>query len=1143
MLHYIYYFYFIIALIEVINTVDVENENDVISNLSVGNKIVTLSIKSEINITEEIKISSSIQKLYISGNSLDSAKLNLEYPIYFDTNIEEIEMKNINIKGVLFFKKNNKKITLDTVNLNGYINSEFDNNNNNNIKITKLTYKPTEEPVENCINLSGNININNSKFYGNSSCRNRLLHFNGFGKYTFDLKDSSFNGEYECPFLSIENAFSANVETSDFEKGYSSKNIDGGAGIIATSSNLNIQDCTFNDILSFNDGGAFNFNNNIQVEGSNLNFNNVTSLGLGSIFQISSLVSTKHIFNNIFQQNTGDLNNMREGGLIMNVEGNAEVDITTYQAEKLINRKTSGSAIILSNSVKVKIRNMYIKELIGNGEEDGLFYTSHDSTNVDFTGYNITLYNLFQLNKFETSIIYLTKNNYPIIDGLKLFNSGGYNTNFINILNHSIITLSNLEVDNFESKTNREFVNSESENVKPTNDNTIHNCKISNIISPGVLFRIKNGSFYIYDCEFRKIHECYKYNNCTSLSSDKENVEDAVLMIADGFFEGGNFISTTLDQVYGERGSMIYSSKFIFDYSSVSNSYFKNGFFYYDERYKQSGALNFTNSNFENNTSESGTILNLPYYTFLLNIDDGLHYIENCTFVNNTASKFGGVIYSGKNANRLVITNCVFNDNHAKSGNIVYAYSQEFLPSIEDLNNTDVSTIPSYFILDESEISENEVNEIYILSGENIPEGIKFKSYDEYGNQIYFPEETSNIQFEDLVLFNIEVNDTYNAKVVGQTNNYCWNEFCTFPPVKVIGNAGTYTLSLKIKSYGIYPDFAKDSIDIEVKIHECNESSHLNQAIGNTHLKSCYFPQCEFDCSGGQCINNDVCDCEGTGFIGRFCNEYVILERYSILDNIAIITAFVIIFIILVIILLTFSFKDNPAIKGGGFEFLIIILIGLIINVVNIIFLTQEKTSLICYLTYIFSNMGFSFVFGSIFVKSFRIYRIFFREKKSLGLGFSQNLMYLIIALMTLFHWLIAFLWAMFNKINAVNDYTADNRLFIKCVYPSSKNISTLFNFVILILEFAISYAIRGVQRKFREALTIPAYTYIVYTLFMYLVGGQSVINVVIKDYFDIIGTIINTLISIYYLYITKFIDIYTEASIDSTRKTYVRVM
>ncbi len=45
-------------------------------------------------------------------------------------------------------------------------------------------------------------------------------------------------------------------------------------------SNVNIKNCKFNDILSYNDGGAFDFENNYYVEGSNLYVNRVTSLGL-----------------------------------------------------------------------------------------------------------------------------------------------------------------------------------------------------------------------------------------------------------------------------------------------------------------------------------------------------------------------------------------------------------------------------------------------------------------------------------------------------------------------------------------------------------------------------------------------------------------------------------------------------------------------------------------------------------------------------------------------------------------------------------------------------------------------------------------------------------------------------------------------
>jgi len=213
--------------LKILNAFDVKNENDLINYLSNSDGEITLKINSEIDITKKININSTIQKLYIIGDSLDSSKINLIHPLYFVSNIEEIKIKNININGNLFFK-NNEIITFDTVNLNGYIDSDFDENSNNYIEIARFTYKPVKELVENCINLSGNIKINSSYFYGNSSCRNRLLYYNGFKKYNLDIKESYFNGDYECPFLSIKNALNATIESSYFEKGYSSRYIDGG---------------------------------------------------------------------------------------------------------------------------------------------------------------------------------------------------------------------------------------------------------------------------------------------------------------------------------------------------------------------------------------------------------------------------------------------------------------------------------------------------------------------------------------------------------------------------------------------------------------------------------------------------------------------------------------------------------------------------------------------------------------------------------------------------------------------------------------------------------------------------------------------------------------------------------------------------
>jgi len=706
----------------------------------------------------------------------------------------------------------------------------------------------------------------------------------------------------------------------------------------------------------------------------------------------------------------------------------------------------------------------------------------------------------------------------------------------------ALLTLSNFELDYFESKTTKEFLNFESEkknyveNGMAQRISTITNCKVTNVISRGVLFRIKNGVFSMTNCEFRNIHECYMYNNCTSISSGKPYVEDAELLIGYGDdLGGGYFYTSIIDRMFGNNGILIYTAKISVTTSTISNSYFKNGFLHMDEKHLEGGGYSITSSTFENNTSEYGTIFNFPYINPKTEKNSIINF-SSCKFINNTASKFGGVILSGVNGDRIAFPDCIFINNHAKFGNVVYAHSKDALPSFENLDSTDISTTPVDY-----KMFGNIVEDILILSGDRIPEGIMFKLYDDFGNQIYFSKETSNIQYEDLVLFNVEVNDTYNAKVIGQTKDYCWDEACILPPVNVIGNPGIYTLSLKFKSFGMYPYFAKDSIDIEIEIRKCNERKYLYQAIDDAYLKSCYEPKCEYNCNGGICVNNDLCDCTKVNLKGQFCNEYIKLEKYPILDTFFIVVASVIIVIIIGLIVMTTYFRKHTAIKGSGYEFLIIILIGLIINTVNAIFLTFEKTTYLCYQTYLLSNTGFSFVFGSIFVKTFRIYKIFCNRKK-LKMGLKKKKMYLIIISMTLFHWMMALLWFHFRGIKVEDDYTVDEKVYERCKYHQSKNISSLFNFVILIVEFFISYSIRKVDKKYKEALLIPAYVYILYMLLMYFMENQKEINVVMRDYFDIAGTITNTLVSIYDLFIIKFIEIYTVKHIHNSLNSIKRV-
>ena len=81
-----------------------------------------------------------------------------------------------------------------------------------------------------------------------------------------------------------------------------------------------------------------------------------------------------------------------------------------------------------------------------------------------------------------------------------------------------------------------------------------------------------------------------------------------------------------------------------------------------------------------------------------------------------------------------------------------------------------------------------------------------------------------------------------------------------------------------------------------------------------------YLPKCFQNCNTGKCLNDDLCDCNQTNFKGLYCNEYIQLERNSIVDKIIIAIALVIKFIIIVTTGMTIYYRKQPIIKGGNNE-------------------------------------------------------------------------------------------------------------------------------------------------------------------------------------------------------------------------------
>jgi len=42
----------------------------------------------------------------------------------------------------------------------------------------------------------------------------------------------------------------------------------------------------------------------------------------------------------------------------------------------------------------------------------------------------------------------------------------------------------------------------------------------------------------------------------------------------------------------------------------------------------------------------------------------------------------------------------------------------------------------------------------------------------------------SDINFNDFIFTAVEINDTYNARLIGPVKNYCWGNDCSFPSLK-----------------------------------------------------------------------------------------------------------------------------------------------------------------------------------------------------------------------------------------------------------------------------------------------------------------------------------------------------------------------
>jgi hypothetical protein len=436
---------------------------------------------------------------------------------------------------------------------------------------------------------------------------------------------------------------------------------------------------------------------------------------------------------------------------------------------------------------------------------------------------------------------------------------------------------------------------------------------------------------------------------------------------------GANILQefTTFDSIYGKTGIIVKQGVLSITFSIIKNSYFENGFIFLTNLWESDkGYFFFYGMEFSNNRSYRGTFF---YYNDIYGDESPTVLTVDSKFINNTAINYGGLIYSTARGNTNIYNKvnfyeCLFENNNAILGKISYTYDSSHNPLFYNSDNTitmklnedknNYVTNPTHLVFDNYD--SKEIIEIY--SGDRIDKEYSCSIYDDNGNRFEINGDINDTLLNELVFYEISLqgkNDTsLRAKVFGSYRGYCFNNICKFKNLRLIGNPGDYMLILKIVSSGSFFDIKSNSIYMNIKIKECNETERLNQDKDGYNIKSCFIPKCNPPCVRGKCINDNICDCSNTKFKGPLCSERYQQERHKFYEVLIIVISNASILIYIISLIFLHLHRNFDIIKAASFDFLALILIGLIFKSIYV-FLIIKKTfsNLECALVFLIQNI------------------------------------------------------------------------------------------------------------------------------------------------------------------------------------------
>ncbi|OUM64277.1 hypothetical protein PIROE2DRAFT_9040, partial [Piromyces sp. E2] len=398
----------------------------------------------------------------------------------------------------------------------------------------------------------------------------------------------------------------------------------------------------------------------------------------------------------------------------------------------------------------------------------------------------------------------------------------------------------------------------------------------------------------------------------------------------------------------------------------------RNGGVFYFNNWE--GTLNITHTEFKNNSaSNNGGIINISEENVL---EEAFIEIDNSTFINNNAN-LGGIIYIGTITSKfdvtknLKITDSEFINNNANSGEILFIsqvdQAKEILNS-SNFDNKKVDSHPCNLSWDKTKLVTHMSDKKIIMSGDSISNGLYAYILSDT-NRIYniIDESTvdslSNVMFVNATILDKDGKFSNDAIIIGDRETFCWSGICSLNSVKIYGKPGDYVLQIYVISNGGFISMTSKNITVDVTIENCNRT--YNKDNLNIGYETCYDPVC-ISCVHGKYIDSkkcDICTCE-SGWKGDMCNkryEY----KYSltlriIFEIICVISALFSVFLIYGI----WTNKKESIIRKSNPTFLIITVVGSLINYSTVIFYHGNRNSVLCTFAMWVKFIGFAVLYG-----------------------------------------------------------------------------------------------------------------------------------------------------------------------------------